>query len=110
MSHDEVMVYYTNHHFDLFINMSTNEGVPVSIMEAMSFGIPILATDVGSTSEEVVEQVGELLSSNPTIEEITTTIRKMLNSKYSPREFWLENYNAEKNYKNFANYLKQLTL
>lgn len=102
MTHEEVLDYYKKHHFDLFINMSTSEGVPVSIMEAMSFGIPILATDVGSTSEEVVAQVGELLSSNPTIEEITTNIRKMLYSDYTPREFWMNHYNAEKNYEEFA--------
>ena len=109
ISHDDVMNYYKEHHFDLFINMSTSEGVPVSIMEAMSFGIPILATDVGSTAEEVPEQVGELLSPNPSIEEITTKIRLILSSKYSPREFWNKNYNADKNYSEFANMLYNLS-
>ena len=33
--------------FDLFVNMSLSEGIPVSIMEAISFGIPIIATNVG---------------------------------------------------------------
>lgn len=109
VSHDEVMNYYKEHHFDLFINMSTSEGVPVSIMEAMSFGIPILATDVGSTAEEVPKQVGELLSPNPTIEEITAKIHLILNSNYYPREFWKENYNAKKNYSEFANMLLNLS-
>ena len=89
--------------------MSTSEGVPVSIMEAMSFGIPILATDVGSTAEEVPKQVGELLSPNPTIEEITAKIHLILNSNYYPREFWKENYNAKKNYSEFANMLLNLS-
>ncbi len=109
VSHDEVMNYYKEHHFDLFINMSTSEGVPVSIMEAMSFGIPILATDVGSTAEEVPKQVGELLSPNPSIEEIIAKIRLILSSNYSPREFWKENYNAEKNYSEFADMLYKLS-
>lgn len=64
LSHDQVMNYYKEHHFDVFINMSTNEGVPVSIMEAASFGIPIIATNVGGTSEIVQPSVGMLLSSN----------------------------------------------
>lgn len=109
VSHDEVMNYYKEHHFDLFINMSTSEGVPVSIMEAMSFGIPILATDVGSTAEEVPKQVGELLSPNPSIEEIIAKIRLILSSNYSPRKFWNENYNADKNYSEFANMLYNLS-
>lgn len=35
----------------VFINASTSEGVPVSVMEAMGCGIPVLATDVGGTRE-----------------------------------------------------------
>ena len=104
----EVLNYYKNHHFDMFINMSTSEGVPVAIMEAMSFGIPILATDVGCTSEEVQPQVGELLSPNPTLEEITMMMRKLLSSNYDPRAFWLNHYNANVNYNKFAEMLYEL--
>lgn len=41
---------------DLFILLSRNEALPVSIIEAMSYGLPIIATDVGG--------VGELLGDN----------------------------------------------
>lgn len=104
----EVLAYYTKHHFDMFVNMSTSEGVPVAIMEASSFGIPILATDVGSTAEEVPAQVGELLPPNPTIAEITDAMRKLITSKYSPRKFWFEHYNAEKNYTAFVEMIYNL--
>ncbi len=108
MTHNEVMDYYKQHHFDVFINLSTSEGVPVSIMEAISFDIPILATNVGSTSEEVSDQVGLLLSPNPSVNEITIAIRKILKSTYSPRVFWKEHYNAEKNYSAFSEMLVNL--
>lgn len=108
MTNKDILEYYSSHHFDMFINMSTSEGVPVSIMEASSFGIPIIATNVGSTSEEVPSQVGELISPNPSLSEITEAIRKVLSTNYSPREFWLENYNADKNYAAFADLLYQL--
>ena len=108
MNHDSVMDYYRNHHFDLFVNLSTSEGVPVSIMEAMSFNIPILATDVGSVSEEVPAQVGLLLTKNPTVEEVSNSIKKMLNTSFSPRIFWEAHYNAEKNYNAFAEMISQL--
>ena len=102
MSNEFVLKYYSKNHFDVFINLSKSEGVPVSIMEAESFGIPIIATDVGGTSEEVPAQAGVLISSNPTIEEIIFALKTVLSSKYSPREFWATHYNAEKNYTAFA--------
>lgn len=39
--------------FDLFVLPSRTEGLPVSIMEAMLAGLPIVSTDVGSVREEV---------------------------------------------------------
>lgn len=104
----EVLAFYTKHHFDMFVNMSTSEGVPVAIMEASSFGIPILATDVGCTAEEVPAEVGELLPANPTVEEITAAMRKLLTSSYTPREFWFDHYNADKNYSAFTEMLYNL--
>lgn len=88
----------------MFVNKST-EGGTVAIMEALSFNIPFLATDVGSTAEEVPTQVGELLSANPSVEEITSAMRKLLTSSYSPRELWNNHYNADKNYNAFAEML-----
>ena len=108
LTHDQVMNWFKTNHADLFINMSTNEGVPVSIMEAASFNIPVLATNVGGTSEIVQPQVGELLSSNPEIEEICAMIQKMRKSHYEPREFWKEHYSASTNYNSFALKLKSL--
>ena len=47
--------------FDLFVNMSLSEGIPVSIMEAISFGIPIIATNVGGNAEIVNDETGVLI-------------------------------------------------
>jgi glycosyltransferase involved in cell wall biosynthesis len=65
----EVLEYYIGHPVDLFINTSEFEGVPVSIMEAFSAGIPVIATDVGGTSEIVDNTVGVLLE--PTADSFT---------------------------------------
>lgn len=46
---------------DLFVLPSYNEGLPLSILEAMSFGIPIISTDVGSVDEAVIDGVNGYL-------------------------------------------------
>lgn len=57
----QVLDYYTCNNFDYFVNVSESEGVPFSIMEAFSVGIPVVATDVGGTGEIVDDNVGALL-------------------------------------------------
>jgi glycosyltransferase involved in cell wall biosynthesis len=57
----KVLSYYKQHPIDLFINVSSSEGVPFSIMEAFSAGIPVAATDVGGTAEIVDDGVGRIL-------------------------------------------------
>ncbi|MFW5852317.1 MAG: glycosyltransferase, partial [Bacteroidota bacterium] len=46
----EVLSFYSKNYIDIFINVSSSEGIPVSIMEAQSYGIPCIATDVGGNS------------------------------------------------------------
>lgn len=60
----EVPEHYQARPYDLFLNVSASEGVPVSIMEAMAAGIPTLATDVGGTRELVAPTTGRLLPSD----------------------------------------------
>lgn len=57
----EVLDFYRKNSVDLFINVSELEGIPVSIMEAMSFGIPVLATSVGGVAEIVRAPYGKLI-------------------------------------------------
>lgn len=61
LSNREVLDYYESNWVDLFVNVSSSEGVPVSIMEAISFGIEPVATDVGGTSEVVSSDFGTLI-------------------------------------------------
>jgi len=97
----EVLRYYQNHMIDVFINVSSAEGLPVSLMEAISFDIPIIATNVGGTSEIVTPETGILLSSDPAVSEIADAIDKIQQIDLQPRFFWQENFNAVTNYKRF---------
>lgn len=62
-SPDEIPDFYARSHFDVFINASTTEGIPVSIMEAFAAKIPAIAPNVGGIGEIVIDQVTGLLLS-----------------------------------------------
>ena len=113
----QIRSFYADEQVDLFVNVSSSEGVPVSIMEAMSASIPAIATNVDAVNEIVKNNFnGLLLSPNPTPEEIAGAIIRFMNMPASEREkfkqnayrFWDENYNAEKNYTDFARQLHDI--
>lgn len=109
MSNKDVLKYYEEHLVDVFVNVSTIEGVPVSIMEAISYNIPAVGTDVGATREVVTKQSGVLISANPSETEVKEAIIKAADSKeLNPREHWDKMYNADKNYKKWADALYEL--
>jgi glycosyltransferase involved in cell wall biosynthesis len=105
----EVREFLSAKYIDLFINLSETEGIPVSIMEAQSAGIPVLATAVGGTPEIVNDQNGILVDKDEKNEIITQKMIDYFNlpkeEKQKKRELsfqnWKENYNAETNYTNF---------
>lgn len=46
---------------DIFILPSYNEGLPMSVLEAMSYGLPIVSTPVGGTAEAVDDGINGYL-------------------------------------------------
>lgn len=75
----DIIPYYVEHNFDLFINVSESEGVPVSVMEAFSAGMPVFATDVGGTGEIVDDTVGKLLPKDLSPELLANCIDEFAN-------------------------------
>ena len=106
----KVISSYKENKPSLFINLSSSEGVPVSIMEAMSFGIPVIATNVGGNSEIVNERNGYLIEPNPSPELVANKLNKFYNLSIEEKnekrkasyDTWNEKYNAKKNYKQFV--------
>lgn len=117
MSNTDVYDYYSNNSKDLFVNVSLSEGLPVSIMETISFGIPVVATNVGGTSEIVIDHVnGFLLDKNFEPKELAELIQKIatmekdnyIELRNNARNIWEEKYRATKNYESFSDSIMKL--
>lgn len=114
ISNDQVYEIYRKESISFFCNVSSSEGIPVSIMEAMSMGIPCIATAVGGTPEIVDKECGYLLSKNVSSEELAFILVKMLGTdeeKYqrmrmNARRKWEEGFSAEVNYKKWMDIIR----
>ena len=112
----ELMHEYASRDFRVFLNVSSSEGLPVSIMESMSFGIPSIATDVGGTKEIADNDHGFLIPEDAGAEEIAEAIRTVYSMnaddyralRHRARAYWKDHFNADKNYNDFINELASL--
>ena len=112
VSNSDVLNFYRKVPIDLFVNVSNTEGLPVSIMEAISFGIPIVATDVGGVGEIVKNNFnGYLLDVDFKDGTLAHILKKYTQDdrenvrrlRQNARSYWEENFNAEKKYTEFMN-------
>lgn len=112
---NEVLEFYKNNHIDLFINISSTEGLPVSIMEASSFGIPSIATNVGGTSEIISCDSGFLIEKDFEIADVSKIIDNyaffendiVLQYRRNCYEKWNNFFNIETNASVFYNFMYQ---
>jgi glycosyltransferase involved in cell wall biosynthesis len=114
MDNESVFRFYESTPIHLFMSLSSTEGLPISICEAASFGIPILATDVGGCKEIANENTGALIPKELDINAIATTITEFMDShknsetfRYKVKEFWQSQFDCEKN---FDELVKQITI
>ena len=109
--------HYSGNYYDVFVSTTLIEGGnPVSMMEAISFGIPVIATNVGGVPEVVNNSTGILIDSDNCIEELVSAIysfkSKSIEEKNvlrnSCRKYWEDNYMAERQYPLFVNQLMEI--
>ncbi len=115
LTNEQVIEFYKTQQVNLFVSLSYSEGLPVSMMEAQSFGIPILATDVGGSSEICNEKSGILIPRDFEPELVAKEIENFKNSSKNTedfrvrcREYWKNNFYSEVNYTKFSNYITSL--
>ena len=73
----QVQAIFAERPFDVFVNTSRSEGVPVSIMEAMRAGVPIIAPDVGGIAELVDAQIGFLYTPEGGVQAVRDALAAM---------------------------------
>ncbi|MDP1844466.1 MAG: glycosyltransferase [Sediminibacterium sp.] len=73
VSDDEKIIEFST--ADLFIMLSHNEVIPISILEAMSASLPIISTDVGGIPDIVIEDANGFLFPRKSV---TPVVNKLL--------------------------------
>ncbi|MCR4787518.1 MAG: glycosyltransferase [Lachnospiraceae bacterium] len=112
---EKITAYYSENPIDLFVTTSASEGCPVSVQEALAYGIPVIGTDVADIPY-MIDGNGILISENPSPEEVRDSILKIMDSdktstermKTRSEEIWNENFNAQKNHSRYASFLREL--
>ncbi|TOG57259.1 glycosyltransferase, partial [Vibrio parahaemolyticus] len=66
---------------DIFLLISNWEGYPISILEAMSYGLPVVASDVGGVRESVTHGYNGCLIPRGDVEYLKNTIDDLLHDK-----------------------------
>lgn len=106
----EVFRRYNRGDISLFVNTSASEGLPVSIMEAFSCGIPAVAPKVGGIPEIVTDGVnGYLFDVDASPETIAALVRRVMeleNDEYTElcraaRRTFEEKFCDSRNYSEF---------
>lgn len=108
LSQSQIFAFYKSNSINLFCSLSSSEGLPVSMMEAISFGIPIMSTDVGGCNEICNDETGFLIHKDFDALDVANKIGEFKNSKKNMNEFhincrdyWMKNFCAEINYNAF---------
>jgi glycosyltransferase involved in cell wall biosynthesis len=107
-NYSDVLKFIKDHHFNLFVLLSETEGLPVSLIEAAGFGIPLLATDVGGVSEVLNKDNGILIPKKFDAKDVAAKIIDFRKSDHNTIEFrkkiredWEKHFSAKSNYELF---------
>ena len=115
LSRQEIDLFYKTNAINLFVSLSSSEGLPVSMMEAQSYGIPIMSTDVGGCNEICNDETGFLIESNFVARDVSKRIIEFSYSNKNTNEFhkkcrryWEMHFNADLNYTKFITSINHL--
>ena len=112
VANEEVLNFYAENEVDLFISLSLKEGLPVSMMEAQSFGVPIMAYNIFGIPEIVTNITGVLLQEKDSNIIIAQQLQQIIKqeivlNQIQIKQFFKDRFSAENNFKTFTQNLLQ---
>lgn len=78
---------------DIFIMTSHYEGLPISIIEAMSYGLPVIGSDVGGNSELIVNNINGYLIKEGDHRQLSKVLNTLINDRNLIVKMGHESYN-----------------
>ena len=102
---DNKEVFKILNDMDVYILPSYSEGFPLGVLEAMSCGVPVIASDVGAVKDMIGEGVG-LTIKPKSVEDIISSLNKM-SSQEIRRQMSTININKVKNFYTMDAVMKQ---
>ena len=72
---------------DIFVLASTNEGLPIALVEAMALGLPCIASRVGAIPEAIDHDASGLLVAPGDADELAGAIRMLIHDEETRRMF-----------------------
>lgn len=101
----DVRLHYQKQKIDLMVHVSRSEGFSMAVAEALSCGIPVLATDCGGMADMVDDSVGRLIPNDIEPCQLADFLWDMLKEpeklsamKDAARSRWQQVANADRNY------------
>lgn len=67
--------------YDIFINTTHLDNTPVSVMEAMALGIPVVSTNVGGLPFLIANNEDGILVDDSNVQEMANAVRKLLSDE-----------------------------
>jgi len=117
LSNSDLLRFYRKNPVSYLVNTSSSEGLPVSMMEAQSFGVPCIGPEVGGVGEIIDEENGFLFPKDISVEGLADLLERAANlseeeydaksqKSFARQREW---FDADKNFASWADMLYGLT-
>lgn len=102
---DQIANFYVD--ASIFVFPSRHEGYGMVLLEAMSFGLPIVATDIPTTREIIKDSVNGYLCLVDDVACLSQKIRKLLTDRTLQLQLGRKNFEASKKFRGWDDVVEQ---